>query len=72
MPTLIENYGTYVDLRFEGGNLIQAYSKTALECLGAGLRVLGPTLEYEYKLPEIHKGENVSTAVMEIYKNLLS
>ena len=73
IPCFLKDFGTYVDIRFyDKNNLINSYSKTALECLALGLKVLGPSLKFEQNLPEIHNSKNVAEEVMLIYHKLSS
>lgn len=76
LPKFFINYGIYVDIRFIDINntnkqLITSFSKTALECLASGIRVLSPYFKMEEKLPEIHKPKIVLEKTMEIYQSLM-
>jgi hypothetical protein len=68
MPQVLTQYSVYVDLKHIGGALLQAPSKTALECLACGLKVLNHRLEFIEKLPEEHHPQKVAAQVLEIYR----
>ena len=72
MPETLARYSTYIDLKYVAGALLQSSSKTALECLACGLRVLDHKLQYREKLPEEHRPERVAEQVLEIYHKSLS
>lgn len=69
MPKMLTSYSVYVDLKYIGGRLLLAPSKTALECLGCGLRVLDYKLQYLDTLPDEHRPESVSDHVLEMYRS---
>ena len=68
MPQVMNQYAVYVDLKHIGGVLLQAPSKTALECLGCGLKVLNYRLELVEKFPEEHRPQKVAAQVLELYR----
>ena len=70
MPSALVRYSVYVDLKFIGNTLLEALSKTALECLACGLRVLDHRLQYIYGLPEENRPEQVSNQVLGIYATI--
>lgn len=67
MPRLISQFRTYVDLKYVRGNLLHAPSKTGLECLACGLRVLNYNMQYADGLPEVHRPEHCARRVLAIY-----
>ena len=71
MPRTLARYSTYIDLKYVAGALLQSSSKTALECLACGLRVLDHKLQYREKLPEEYRPERVAEQVLEIYRKSL-
>ena len=54
VPNFLKKYDVYVDLRFVNRKLLKNLSKTALEALACGLRVLNYKLEYINNLPSEH------------------
>ncbi len=66
-PNFLQKYDVYVDLRFVDRKLLGNLSKTALEALSCGLRVLNYNLEYIDKLPLEHYPMNVTTRLSSIY-----
>ncbi|MDF2737032.1 MAG: hypothetical protein K0S93_888 [Nitrososphaeraceae archaeon] len=52
------------------GKILENYSKTALESLACGLKVLNYKLEYIDKLPKIHYPTNVTSQLQHIYNNI--
>jgi glycosyltransferase involved in cell wall biosynthesis len=67
VPAFLKQYGIYVDIRYIDGILLKNLSKTGLESLACGLRVLDHKLEYVEGLPEEHKPEIVAGRVLDIY-----
>jgi hypothetical protein len=67
MPDLIARYQIYVDLKYLQNALVEALSKTALECLASGLFVLDHRLRYVHGLPPEHSGESAARRALEIY-----
>jgi hypothetical protein len=70
MPSIITRYGIYIDLKYIDNMLLQALSKTGLECLACGLRVLNHKLEYVDIFPPEHQPERVAEKMLEIYNRL--
>lgn len=70
IPNLLKRYDIYVDIRIVNGKLLENYSKTALESLACGLKVLNYKLEYVYKLPEVHNPINVINKLQKIYNQI--
>jgi glycosyltransferase involved in cell wall biosynthesis len=67
VPHLLRKYNVYVDIRVVNEKILESLSKTALESLACGLRVLNYKLEYINKLPEIHNPVNVIKRLEKIY-----
>jgi hypothetical protein len=72
MPSLLVQYEYYVDVKRDtNGKLTEAVSKTGLEALACGCKVIrwdGQVLE---GLPEEYRAENVAKQLYEIYKVFL-
>jgi len=66
MPNLLNKYECYIDVKTIG----ESTSKTGLEALTCGLRVINHNGELLEKLPEQHKPENVVTHLHELYNTL--
>jgi hypothetical protein len=69
IPNFLKKYDVYVDLRFVDQKLLKNLSKTALEALACGLRVLDYDLEYVDSLPSEHRPTNVIKTLSSIYSN---
>jgi len=69
VPNFLKKYDVYVDLRFVDRKLLKNLSKTALEALACGLRVLNYNLEFVDNLPLEHCPINVVTVLSSIYSN---
>ena len=67
VPNLLKKYQVYVDIRVVNDKILESLSKTALESLACGLKVLNYKLEYLDKLPEIHNPVNVINQLENIY-----
>jgi hypothetical protein len=67
IPNFLKKYDVYIDLRFVNRKLLRNLSKTALEALACGLRVLNYNLEYVSSLPAEHCPEKVATRLSSIY-----
>lgn len=75
MPLLLNKYRYYMDLQHgftERESLIQVLSKTGLEALACGCKVVKWNGEVIEGLPEQHRPENVVRRLTEIYKKLES
>jgi hypothetical protein len=70
MPDLLKKYNTYIDIKFVNGKLLESSSKTALESLACGLKVLNYKLEYIDKLPQMHNPVNVVNQLENIYNKI--
>lgn len=69
IPNFLKKYDVYIDLRFVNRKLLKNLSKTALEALACGLRVLNYNFEYVDNLPSEHCPTNVITILSSIYSN---
>jgi hypothetical protein len=69
VPNFLKKYDVYIDLRFVDRKLLKNLSKTALEALACGLRVLNYNLEFVDNLPSEHYPTNVVTILSSIYSN---
>ena len=69
IPNFLKKYDVYVDLRFVNRKLLKNLSKTALEALACGLRVLNYNLEHVDNLPAEHCPTNVVTTLSSIYSS---
>ena len=69
VPNFLKKYDVYIDLRFVDRKLLKNLSKTALEALACGLRVLNYNLEFVDNLPLEHCPTNVVTILSSIYSN---
>ncbi len=67
MPRFLKRYAVYVDIRYVNGQLLPNLSKTALEALACGLRVLNYRLQYHDNLPVEHQPLNVLSRLQSIY-----
>jgi hypothetical protein len=67
VPDFLRRYGIYVDIKYIDGNLLKAPSKTGLESLACGLRVLNYKLEYMEGLPQEHRPDAVARKMLETY-----
>ena len=67
IPNLLKKYKVYVDIRIVNDKILESLSKTALESLACGLKVLNYKLEYLDKLPQMHNPVNVVTQLENIY-----
>ena len=70
IPHLLKKYKVYVDIKIVNDQLLESLSKTGLESLACGLRVLNYKLEYLDKLPEIHNPVNVVNQLENIYNKI--
>ena len=67
MPEFLRRYKTYVDIRYVNKTILQNLSKTALEALACGLKVLDYQLKYRQGLPREHDPINVTSQLSNIY-----
>lgn len=67
MPIFLKRYNTYVDIRLVNGKILKNLSKSALESLACGLRVLDYRLMYHRGLPLEHNPSEVLSKLENIY-----
>jgi hypothetical protein len=70
IPNFLKKYNIYVDIRIANDKILENFSKTALESLACGLKVLNYKLEYLDKFPEIHNPVNVVNQLENIYNKI--
>jgi hypothetical protein len=70
IPNFLKKYDIYVDIKIVNDKIIESLSKTGLESLSCGLKVLNYKLEYLDKLPEMHNPVNVVNQLENIYKKI--
>ena len=70
IPNLLKKYKVYVDIRIVNDKILESLSKTALESLACGLKVLNFKLKYIDKLPEVHNPVNVVNQLENIYNKI--
>ncbi len=70
IPNFLKKYDIYVDIKIINDKIIESLSKTGLESLSCGLKVLNYKLEYLDKLPEMHNPVNVVNQLENIYNKL--
>jgi hypothetical protein len=70
IPNFLKKYNIYVDIRIANDKILENFSKTALESLACGLKVLNYKLEYLDKLPEMHNPVNVVNQLENIYNKI--
>lgn len=70
MPEFLKKFSTYVDIRYVNDNLLNNFSKTALESLACGLRVIDYALRDWDNLPAIHEPTNVARKVLQVYEGI--
>jgi hypothetical protein len=70
IPDFLKKYNTYVDIRIVNDKILENLSKTALESLSCGLKVLNYKLEYIDRLPSMHNPVNVTNELENIYNKI--
>jgi glycosyltransferase involved in cell wall biosynthesis len=70
MPNFLKQYKTYIDIRYVNKTLLENLSKTALEALACGLRVLDYKLDYREGLSLDHEPLNVTSTLSKIYSEI--
>ena len=70
IPNFLKKYNIYVDIRIVNDKILENFSKTALESIACGLKVLNYKLEYIDKLPEMHNPINVVNQLENIYNKI--
>lgn len=71
MPRFLQEFSTYVDVRYVNDKILHNLSKTALESLASGLKVINYELKYKFNLPEEHEPTNVTNKIESIYQEIL-
>jgi hypothetical protein len=71
MPSFLQEFSTYVDVRYVNDKILHNLSKTALESLASGLKVIDYELKYKFDLPEEHEPTNVTNKIENIYQEIL-
>lgn len=67
MPDFLRKYKVYVDIRYVNERILENLSKTALEALACGLKVLDYKLDYCQGLPAEYDPLNVTSSLSTIY-----
>jgi hypothetical protein len=67
MPNFLRQYSMYVDIKYVNETVLEALSKTGLEALACGLKVLNYRLEYRQGLPIEHDPTRVVSILSKIY-----
>jgi hypothetical protein len=70
IPNLLKKYDIYVDIKMVNDQLLESLSKTGLESLACGLKVLNYNLEYLDKLPQMHNPVYVVNQLENIYNKI--
>jgi len=70
IPNLLKQYDIYVDIKIVNNQLLESLSKTGLESLACGLKVLNYKLEYLEELPRMHNPVNVVNQLEDIYNEI--
>lgn len=70
IPNFLKKYNIYIDIRIVNDKILENLSKTALESLSCGLKVLNYKLEYIDRLPSIHNPVNVTKELENIYNKI--
>ena len=70
IPNFLKKYDIYIDIKIVNDKIIESLSKTGLESLSCGLKVLNYKLEYIDKLPEKHHPINVVNQLQNIYNKI--
>ncbi len=71
MPNFLKRFNTYIDIRYVNDTLLNNFSKTALESLACGLKVIDYELKLWNILPAAYEPTNVIKKVMGIYEEIL-
>ncbi len=67
MPSMLNNYQLYVDVRYVDNLVLENLSKTAIESLSCGLQVLDYELKLVTTVPELHLPQNVISKISKLY-----
>lgn len=71
MPAFLGRYSLYADIRYVNGKVLENLSKTALEALACGLKVIDYQANVRAGLPPEHDPVNVTSKLIGIYHGLL-
>lgn len=72
MPAILGDYNAYIDIKYhKEWGLLPALSKTGLEALSCGLRVLNYKKEWIEGLPDPHEPDNVVRQLDQLYSSLV-
>lgn len=66
LPNLLFQYTHYIDIKYDNGTILPALSKTGLEALACGIKVLTYDLRHINEFPSEHKPENVVKKLLTI------
>ena len=69
MPSFLKKYRVYVDIKYVNNMILESFSKTGLEALACGLKVLNYQLKYHQGLPPEHNPTSVVARLMKIYSS---
>lgn len=67
MPQLLNKYEVYVDIRYVNNIILENLSKTAIESLACGLKVLDCGLNLRRSVPQEHLPVNVTSLLSKLY-----
>jgi glycosyltransferase involved in cell wall biosynthesis len=67
MPKLLNTYEVYVDIRYVNNIILENLSKTAIESLACGLKVLDYGLNIRRSVPQEHLPVNVTSLLSKLY-----
>ena len=70
MPAFLSQFNTYVDIRYQDGEVINDWSSTASQCLNMGMDVIDWNGKVNKGLDDIYKSENIMKQIGDIYANL--
>ncbi len=70
IPNFLKKYNIYVDIRIVNDKILENLSKTALESLACGVKVLNYRLDYLDKLPQMHNPVSVVNQLENIYNKI--
>lgn len=71
MPAFLGRYEAYADIRYVNGRVLENLSKTALEALACGLKVIDYQRNVHIRLPQEHDPAAVASRFIGMYQNLL-
>jgi len=72
MGDLLSQYEYYIDVKRKDGQVIEAISKTGLEALACGRKVIGWEKQIVTELPQENRPENVVRKLYSLYQDLLA